>query len=66
MTEARTLVLAIEVEVSVHGTSEFLATDRLAIIAKHPHLVDATDALSNMITDVVFDAIAKLRERDDG
>ena len=49
----------------MQGESEYLATDRVVIIGKHPHLVNPADALSNMITDVVFEAIAKLREGDD-
>lgn len=66
MKQARTLRLTIDMEVSVLGGTEVLAADHIAIDAKHPHLVNPTDALHNMITDVVFEAIAKLREEDDG
>ena len=59
--EIKELRLAIDMEISVQG-GRILATDRVVIIGKHPHLVNPTDALHNMITDVVFEAIAKLRE----
>ena len=62
--EVRTLCLTIDMEVSEPGRSRLLADDHLVIIGRHPHLVNPTDALHNMITDVVFEAIAKLREGD--
>jgi len=62
MATTRTLRLTIDMEVSVLGESEILAADHIAIDAKHPQLVNPTDALSSMIYDVVFEAIAKLKE----
>ena len=64
MKKIKPLRLTIDMEVSVQGESEYLATDCVVIIGKHPHLVNPTDALSSMIHDVVFEAITKLREED--
>ncbi len=66
MRKVKSLVLNIDMTVLEHGTTRELASDSVTIIGRHPHLVNPADALSNMITDVVFEAIAKLREGDGG